>query len=97
MRKRCARARPPWRRRLADRIDQRLSLAYRHELDATFRDIMRDAWSIAIPRSRAIVQRRCGMRPAKLRFKAGRAEARKAWLPATRLLKKKRSSSIERQ
>ena len=37
------------RRRLAERIDELLPLAYRRELDAAFREILRDAWGITVP------------------------------------------------
>jgi hypothetical protein len=37
------------RRRLAERIDELLPLAYRRELDAAFREILREAWGITIP------------------------------------------------
>jgi len=37
------------KRRLAERIDELLPLAYRRELDAAFREILRDAWGITVP------------------------------------------------
>ncbi|MBX3219925.1 MAG: hypothetical protein KF795_05350 [Labilithrix sp.] len=37
------------RRRIAERIEQLLPAAYRRELDATFREILRDAWGISAP------------------------------------------------
>jgi hypothetical protein len=37
------------RRRLAERIEQLLPKAYRRELDTTFREILFEAWGIAIP------------------------------------------------
>lgn len=37
------------KRRLQERIDALLPTAYRAELDATFREILREAWGIAIP------------------------------------------------
>lgn len=36
------------RRRVAARIEQLLPAAYRRELDATFREILRDAWGISV-------------------------------------------------
>lgn len=36
-------------RRLRERIDELLPLAYRSELDAAFREIIRDAWGLAVP------------------------------------------------
>jgi hypothetical protein len=37
------------RRRLAERIDELLPIAYRRELDGAFREILRDAWGIEVP------------------------------------------------
>ncbi|OJY22968.1 MAG: hypothetical protein BGO98_33630 [Myxococcales bacterium 68-20] len=37
------------RRRIAERIDRLLPAAYRRELDATFREILREAWGISVP------------------------------------------------
>lgn len=37
------------KRRIAERIDALLPIAYRKELDAAFREIMRDAWGIDVP------------------------------------------------
>ncbi len=37
------------RRRIAERIEQLLPIAYRRELDATFREILREAWGIDVP------------------------------------------------
>ncbi|MDB4936551.1 MAG: hypothetical protein JWP87_3523 [Labilithrix sp.] len=37
------------KRRLAERIDELLPIAYRRELDVAFRDIIRDAWGISVP------------------------------------------------
>jgi hypothetical protein len=37
------------KRRLAERIDELLPLAYRRELDSAFREILRDAWGITVP------------------------------------------------
>lgn len=38
------------RRRLQERIDALLPLAYRRELDAVFEEILREAWGITVPR-----------------------------------------------
>lgn len=37
------------KRRFAERIDELLPVAYRRELDASFREILRDAWGISVP------------------------------------------------
>jgi|GEM_PF-3561320 len=37
------------KRRLAERIEELLPLAYRRELDASFREILREAWGIDVP------------------------------------------------
>lgn len=37
------------KRRLGERIEELLPLAYRRELDAAFREILRDAWGITVP------------------------------------------------
>lgn len=37
------------KRRLAERIDELLPIAYRRELDDAFREILRDAWGITVP------------------------------------------------
>jgi hypothetical protein len=37
------------KRRLAERIEELLPLAYRRELDGAFREILRDAWGITVP------------------------------------------------
>ena len=37
------------KRRLAERIDELLPIAYRRELDGAFREILRDAWGIVVP------------------------------------------------
>ena len=37
------------KRRLAERIDELLPIAYRRELDGAFREILRDAWGIEVP------------------------------------------------
>ena len=37
------------KRRLAERIDELLPIAYRRELDGAFREILRDAWNITVP------------------------------------------------
>lgn len=37
------------KRRLAERIEELLPLAYRRELDGAFREILRDAWGISVP------------------------------------------------
>ena len=37
------------KRRLAERVDELLPLAYRRELDGAFREILRDAWGITVP------------------------------------------------
>ncbi len=38
------------RRRIAERIERLLPIAYRNELDATFRQILREAWKIDVPK-----------------------------------------------
>lgn len=38
------------RRRIEERIESLLPIAYRRELDATFRQVVRDAWGIDMPR-----------------------------------------------
>ncbi len=37
------------KRRFAERIDELLPVAYRRELDAAFREILREAWGISVP------------------------------------------------
>lgn len=37
------------KRRLAERIDELLPVAYRRELDTAFREILREAWGISVP------------------------------------------------
>ncbi|HEY8078145.1 MAG TPA: hypothetical protein VIF62_28655 [Labilithrix sp.] len=37
------------RRRIAERVERYLPIAYRRELDAAFREILRDAWGIDVP------------------------------------------------
>ncbi len=37
------------KRRLAERIDELLPVAYRRELDGAFREILREAWGISVP------------------------------------------------
>jgi hypothetical protein len=37
------------KRRLAERIDELLPIAYRRELDGAFREILREAWGISVP------------------------------------------------
>jgi hypothetical protein len=37
------------KRRLLERIDELLPIAYRRELDGAFREIIRDAWGISVP------------------------------------------------
>lgn len=37
------------KRRLAERVDELLPLAYRRQLDVAFREILRDAWGISVP------------------------------------------------
>ena len=37
------------KRRLAERIDELLPIAYRRELDVAFREILREAWGISVP------------------------------------------------
>lgn len=38
------------KRRLAERIDELLPIAYRRELDGAFREILREAWGISVPK-----------------------------------------------
>ncbi|MBX3191008.1 MAG: hypothetical protein KF819_28690 [Labilithrix sp.] len=49
-RSRAAAPRARTKRRLKERIDELLPIAYRRELDGAFRDILREAWSITVPK-----------------------------------------------
>ena len=81
------------KRRFAERIDELLPVAYRRELDASFREILRDAWGISVPsmthgvaRRGALLARRrrqprsAGAPPARGRGTHGRKPEREALL-----------------